>query len=140
MEPDPFAKLKERERALRAARDEILARVEAWLGLRNFKRAGAGHFTRPEHGLLCHIGFQKHRNGRAVRVMCYVTRDVDTQPSAIGPTSDAYERPGSPNGKKYNFAWSTRANDIARCVDEYCKYLDDVVLGWFSEFTKNKQS
>ena len=53
--------------------------------------------------------------------------------SIPGPWSDAYERPGSPNGKKYDFGWSTRETDITKCADEYCRYIEDVVLTWFSD-------
>lgn len=131
METDPLAKINERDKAMRAARDEILNRVAAWLRSKKFDRAGAGHFTRSQGCLLCHIGFQKHSNGQSIRVMCHVTRGTDT--SVSGPWSDAYERPTSPNGKKYNFGWSTCGTDIAKCVGEYCRYIDDVVLNWFSD-------
>lgn len=133
METDRIAKLKERDKAMRAARDEILTRVGAWLRSKDFDRAGAGHFTRSQNGLLCHIGFQKHTSGRSVRVMCHVTSGTDAKTLVSGPWSDAYERPGSPNGKKYNFRWGTRETDIARCVDEYCRYINDVVLAWFHD-------
>lgn len=140
METDPLTGMKERDKAMRAARDEVLARVGAWLRSKGFDRAGAGHFTRSQDGLRWHIGFQKHTSGRSVRVMCHVTRGTDRNNSASGPWSDAYLRPGSPNGKKYNFGWSTRETDIAGCVDEYCRYIDDVVLAWFRDQAANAKA
>ena len=121
---------------MRMARDEVLRRVASWLIESNFARVGSGDFTRAAGDLLCHIGFQKLRSGRNVRIMCHVT---DTSGSAInGPWSDTYERPDSPNGRKYWFAWSTREPDIARCAEEYCRYIKEVVFEWFDEQAAGK--
>lgn len=113
MANDAIAKINERDTAMHAARDDILRQVGEWLRSKEFVRASAGHFTRAYGALVCHIGFQKHTSGRAVRVMCHVTHDDDTDNSISGPWSDAYECPNSPNGKKYNFGWSTRERDIS---------------------------
>src|SRR5262245_66182530 len=121
---------------MRMARDEILRRVASWLIEADFTRASAGHFTGAAGDLLCHIGFQKLRSGRNVRVMCHVTDTAGN--STNGPWSDAYERPNSPNGRKYWFAWSTREADIVRCADEYCRYIKKVVLVWFQKQTAAK--
>src|SRR5687767_3058411 len=126
-----LAKLQERNQAMRTARDEMLRRVASWLIESNFTRVSSGHFTRAAGDWLCHVGFQKLRTGRDVRVMCHVT---DTAGNSFnGPWSDAYQRPNSPNGQKYWFAWSTREPDIARCAEEYCRYIRDVVFEWFQE-------
>lgn len=92
METDPIAKLKQRDTAMRAARDEILTRVGAWLRSKDFDPASTGHFTRSRNGRVWHIGFQKHTSGRSVRVMCHVTSGTDAKTLASGPWSDAYER------------------------------------------------
>jgi hypothetical protein len=125
--------MKERDKAMRAARDNILRRVGDWLCTTGFVRAGAGHFTQRSGDLVCHIGFQKLRSGRNVRVMCHITKGEDRTTSMRGPRSDAYERPNSPNNIKYHFGWSTRESDIEQCAGEYCRYINDVVLAWFKE-------
>ncbi|MEQ8788611.1 MAG: hypothetical protein RIC55_20035 [Pirellulaceae bacterium] len=125
---------------MRAARDEILRRVGAWLGSKDFVRVGAGHFTRTRGDFVCHVGFQKLTSGRAVRVMCHITRGDDAANPISGPRSDAYERPNSPNNRKYHFGWSTRETDIARCVEAYCGYLDEVVLAWFNQQTTRTEA
>ena len=133
MENVRLTKMDERDKAMRSARDVILRRVGAWLISRCFDRAGVGHFTRTQGSILCHIGFQKLSSGRGVRVTCNITSGTSADSSMPGPWSDAYERPGSPNGKKYDFGWSTRETDITKCADEYCRYIEDVVLTWFSD-------
>jgi hypothetical protein len=133
MANDALAKMNERDKAMRAARDDIVRRVGEWLRSKQFVRTGAGHFTRTHGAIVCHVGFQKHTSGRTVRVMCHVTHGDNTDNSISGPWSDAYERPNSPNGQKYNFGWSTRETDIQKCAEEYCRYIDDVVFAWFDD-------
>lgn len=62
--------------------------------------------------------------------MCHAS-DKDGSDSVRGPWSDPYERPNSPNGKKYVLHWNTGEADIARSVQEYCRYIDEVVMAWF---------
>ena len=133
MSNDHLTKLQERDRAIRKARDEMLRRVALWLTERDFQSTGIGHFTRAVGERVCHIGFQKLRSGRHVRVSSYISDAAEA--SIDGPRSNDYELPNSPNGRKYWFAWSTREPDIARCVAEYCDYLKEVVLEWFTQHT-----
>lgn len=133
MSEDPLAKLRERDRAMRGARDEILRRVGDWLRFRDFSRAGAGHFTKSVGERVHHIGFQKLTSGRGVRVTCRITGAETGGDSIVGPRSDPYEGRDSPNGRRYQFAWNTREPDIARSAAEYCRYLDEVVFNWFDE-------
>ena len=135
MSDDKLAKLKERDHAMRKARDEMLRRVAMWLVKYEFAEAGAGHFIRAAGNLVCHIGFQKLSSGRNVRVMCHVSKEDNN--SVAGPWSDPYECPNSPNGRKYHFGWSTREPDVARCAAEYCKYIEDVVFEWFEKQVKH---
>ncbi|KAJ3053639.1 hypothetical protein HK102_011666, partial [Quaeritorhiza haematococci] len=130
---DRIARLKERDRAMREARDEILRRVEAWLRGRGFDRAGVGHFARPSGSHVCHVGFQKKTSGRSVRIMCHITAADSAGASIDGPWSDPDEGRDAPNGKRYQFGWSTREPDMARCAAEYCRYLEEVVFEWFDE-------
>ena len=129
---DRQAKMKERDAAMRKARDEILLRVRSWLLEQGFVTAGSGHFTRPFNGWLGHVGFQKHRSGRNVRILCHIDLNDAAGTRMIGPISDLYERPNSPNGKKYHFGWSTRDSDIEGCANEYCRYISDVVVVWLA--------
>ncbi len=131
MSEDRLAKLQERERAMRDARDEILRRVGAWLRNRGFAQAGVGHFTRPAGVHTCHVGFQKLRSGRSVRVMCHISGADTGGDSIMGPWSDAYGGRDSPNGRRYQFGWSTRESDMARSTAEYCRYIEEVMLEWF---------
>jgi len=128
---DRLAKLQERDRAMREARDEILRRVGVWLRGRGFAQAGVGHFTRPAGVHVCRIGFQKLSSGRSVRVMCYISGADTGGDSMVGPWSDSYEGRDSPNGRRYQFGWSTLEPDMARSTAEYCKYIEEVVLEWF---------
>ncbi len=133
MSDDRLAKMEERDRSMRLARDEILRRVGTWLSGVGFQRAGAGHYTRMADDLVWHIGFQKLSSCRSVRIMCHISnRDVSSD-SVMGPWSDPYACPNSPNGKKYSFGWSTREVDIAKCAEEYCRYINDVVMQWFKQ-------
>jgi hypothetical protein len=125
--------MNERDKAMRAARDKILHRVGDWLRSQGFEPAAAGHFMQQRGETTCHIAFQKHTSGRAVRVLCHVTHGSNTDKPIAGPWSDAYERPHSPNGKKYNFGWSTREPDTQKCIAEYCLFIEEVVFAWFNE-------
>jgi len=132
MNDDRVAKMLERTRAMRSARDEVLRRVGVWLKEMGFQRAGAGHYTKDASNRIWHIGFQKMSSGYNVRVMCHVANE-DGGDSVMGPWSDAYECPNSPNGKKYMLCWNTGEADIARCAQEYCRYIDEVVIAWFKQ-------
>lgn len=125
--------MKERDAAMRAARDDIVRRVGDWLRTKGFKRVAEGHFTQESGDLVQHVGFQKLSSGRGVRVMCHITRGDDREAAISGPWSDPFETPNSPNKKKYNFGWSTQEKDIAKCAAAYCRYIDDVVIAWFRE-------
>ncbi|XZE52550.1 hypothetical protein SH139x_004251 [Planctomycetaceae bacterium SH139] len=131
----PKDRLKERDAAMRKARNAILKNVGVWLVEQGFAKAASGHFTRRYSDWIGHVGFQKHSSGRNVRVMCHAEMTDAVQSRILGPLSDAYERPNSPNGTRYNFGWSTREQDMARCKDEYCRYLRDVVLEWLGNPT-----
>jgi hypothetical protein len=116
---------------MREARDEILRRVEAWLRGRGFAQAGVGHLTRPAGVHVCHVGFQKRSSGRSVRVMCHISAPGAGGDSIVGPRSDPYKGRDSPNGKRYQFGWSTRESDVAHSAAEYCHYIEEVVLERF---------
>jgi hypothetical protein len=116
---------------MREARDEILRRVEAWLRGCGFGPVGVGHLTRPAGVHVCHVGFQKRSSGRSVRVMCHISAAGAGGDSIAGPRSDSYEGRDSPNGKRYQFGWSTREPDMARSTAEYCDYIEEVVFEWF---------
>jgi hypothetical protein len=133
MSDDALAKLRERDKSMRKARDEVLRRVGTWLTEREFARAGAGHFTRRSGDFVCHVGFQKLSSGRAVRVMCHLSGLTEGRTLASGPMSDSFAGHDSPNKMRYQFGWSTREADIARCASEYCRYVNDVVFEWFNE-------
>ncbi len=133
MSEDRLARLKERDRAMGEARDEVLRRVEAWLRGRGFAPAGPGHFARPSGSHVCHVGFQKMSSGRSVRVMCHITSAGSVDDSIDGPWSDPYVGRDAPNGKRYHFGWSTREPDMARTAAEFCRYLEEVVFAWFDE-------
>jgi hypothetical protein len=107
--------------------------VGVWLNQNGFSRAGAGHFTQQFGKCVGHVGFQKLRSGRNIRVMCHISMDKPGNETINGPWSDAYERPESPNKKRYQFGWSTREADIAHCASEYCRYINDVVITWLNE-------
>ena len=132
MTNDRFAKVKERDRAMRMARDEVLNRVGTSLLEMGFRRAAMGHYTRTIDGRIGHIGFQKHSSGRNVRVLCHVDDGTAGTDPVMGPWSDSYEYPDSLNGNRYSFGWSPREEDIARCAREYCRYINDVIIPWFS--------
>jgi hypothetical protein len=132
MGSDRLERMKERDKAMRNARDEILRRVGVWLKEAGFSQAGAGHFKRRDNETVCHIGFQKLSSGRNLRVMCHITSDKDDNVSVIGPWNDEYGGKSSPNSRRYHFGWSTHHADIDRCVDEYRRYIDEVVIPWFS--------
>ena len=137
MSEDPLVKLKERDRVMRLARDEVLRRIGLWLTERGFTRAGACHFTRCSDGVACHIRFQKLSSGRNLRVMCHIENLTDaSKQSVAGPWSDAYGGRDSPNNTLYQFGWSTREEDIARCANDYCRFIEDVVFLWFREQLK----
>ena len=136
MVEDRQAKMKERDAAMRRARDEILVRVHRWLLEQGFVTAGAGHFTRRYSGWLGHVGFQKLRSGRNVRIMCHIDLDDAAGTRMIGPISDLYERPNSPNSTRYHFGWSTGDSDIERCSTEYCRFISDVVMVWLANPTE----
>jgi len=70
--------------------------------------------------------------------MCHINNRDECGDSVIGPWSDPYTCPESPNGKKYSFGWSTREVDIARCAEEYCRYINEVVINWFKENVPRK--
>jgi hypothetical protein len=123
----------ERDKAMRKARDKILRRVGEWLKAKGFTQAGVGHYTRLAIDQVCHIGFQKLSSGRTVRVMCHITSDAGEPHSIRGPWSDHFSGKRAPNGKGYFFGWNTRETDIARCADEYCRYIDEVVVVWFKK-------
>ena len=133
MNNDPFAERQERDKAMRKARDEILRRVYKWLKGEGFSRAGAGHYTLSVDDQVCHIGFQKLRTGRSVRIMCHIQSDAEDADRLYGPWSDNFEGRRAPDGKGYRFRWSTREADIARSADEYCRYINEVVVAWFKE-------
>jgi len=133
MSEDSLAKLRERDRAMREARDAILRRVGDWLRLRGFDQVGAGHFTNSLGERVRHIGFQKLSSGRSVRVTCHISGAETGGDSIVGPWSDPYERRDSPNGNRYQFAWSTRESDMARSAAEYRRYLEEVVFEWLDE-------
>lgn len=116
---------------MREARDEILRRVGAWLRGCGFAQAGIGHFSRLAGIHVCHVGFQKLSSGRSVRVMCHISAAGAGGGSIVGPRSDSYEGRDSPNGKRYQFGWSTRESDMARSSAEYCNYIEEVVFEWF---------
>jgi hypothetical protein len=128
---DRLGKLQDRDRAMRKARDEILRRVGAWLRGHGFVQAGEGHFTRMAGDHICHIGFQKKSSGRSVRVMCHVTGADASGDSVVGPWSDAFGGRDSPNGRRYQFGWSTREPDMAHSTGEYCRFIEEVVFKWF---------
>jgi len=133
MNEDQFSKLIQRDQAMRKARDQILKRVSTWLTAHGFKRAGQGHFTKALGDRTCHIGFQKLSSGRNVRVMCHISGAESNSESVQGPWSDKFGGPDSPNGRRYNFGWSTREPDMASCTGEYCSFIKDVVFKWFEE-------
>jgi hypothetical protein len=126
---DP-ADLLARNRAMRKARDEILRRIGIWLTDSGFSRAGAGHFVRVHNQWTFHIGFQKLSSGRSVRVTCHIS-SPSLAVSINGSWSDKYEGRDSPNGMRYGLSWSTRESDISHCVDEFCRYVREVVFQWF---------
>ncbi|TWU51487.1 hypothetical protein Poly59_30790 [Rubripirellula reticaptiva] len=132
MNDDRKSKLIARDKAMRQARDKMLRLVFQYLPTVGFTKAGDGHFVSQTENQTNHIGFQKHTSGREVRVMSHVTMDGSTGTSILGPRSDAYTRPNPPNGIRYNLSWSTRDEDIARCADEYCRFINDVLIGWFA--------
>jgi len=115
---------------MRNARDKVLRRVSAWLIEIGFQSAGTGHFTRTVDDLTWHVGFQKHSSGRDVRVMCHIDNGNGGDP-IVGPWNDKYAFPDSPNGVRYLFSWSTLEVDIEKSAEEYCKYINEVVIPWF---------
>lgn len=127
------AKLIERDKAMRIARDQVLRLVSQHLVSIGFKSRGVGHFVRGSETRTDHIGFQKLTSGRAVRVMSHISLNDTTPASITGPWSDKYDTPDSPNRIRYNFAWSTKEEDISQCAAEYCRFIDDVLLPWFSD-------
>jgi hypothetical protein len=135
MVDEPKAKLIARDKAMRHARDQMLRIVSLHLTEIGFNAAEPGNFTRETENHILHIGFQKHTSGRDVRVMAHVTLKESTATSIAGPWNDAYSRPDSPNGIRYNFHWSTRDEDVKRCAAEYCRFIDDVLIDWFSTQT-----
>ncbi len=130
---DRIAKLKARDKAMRQARDKMLRHVAQHLTTIGFAKAGAGHYVRPSQDRTDHIGFQKHSSGRDIRVMAHVTLNDSTETTIAGPWSDAYTRPNSPNGIRYNFGWSTNDEDVSRCAEEFCRFIDDVLIKWFAD-------
>ena len=129
---DRIAKLKARDKAMRQSRDKVLRRIAQHLTTIGFAKAGSGHFVRESNDKTDHVGFQKHSSGRDVRVMAHIVLNDSTGTIIGGPWSDAYTRPNSPNGIRYNFGWTTNDEDIARCADEFCRFVDDVLITWFA--------
>lgn len=134
MRENPIVKMEARTKSMLSARDEVLRRVGIWLKEKGFQRAGVGHYTQVSANLVWNIGFQKMGSGYNVRVMCHVHNKDDISQPMMGPWSDLYECPNSPNGKKYVLRWNTGEADIARCAKEYCDYINEVVIEWFRKY------
>lgn len=135
MTEDRKSKLLARDKAMRQARDKMLRLVFQHLTTIGFTKAGEGHFIANANERVNHIGFQKLTSGRDVRVMAHVTMNDVAGTSISGPWSDVYRCPNSPNGIRYNLNWTTRDEDISRCAEEYCRFIDDVVIKWFANPT-----
>ena len=132
MTEDRKSKLLARDKAMRQARDKMLRLVFQHLIAIGFTKVGEGHFIAQTSERVNHIGFQKLSSGRNVRVVAHVTLNDATGTSTSGPSSDAYQFPNSPNGIRYKLHWTTRDEDISHCADEYCRFIDDVVIKWFA--------
>ncbi len=132
MVDEPKAKLIARDKAMRHARDQMLRIVSQHLIEIGFTAARSDHFTRETQNQIHHIGFQKHTSGRDVRVMAHITLKEFPGTSITGPWNDLYSRPDSPNGIRYNFHWTTREVDVKHCAAEYCRFIDDVLIEWFT--------
>ena len=58
MSNDRPERIKDRDKAMRTARAEILRRVGVWLKEAGFSQAGVGHFKRLDHGVVCLLAFK----------------------------------------------------------------------------------
>ncbi|MFN7738604.1 MAG: hypothetical protein ACK5O8_20995 [Pirellula sp.] len=132
MTDDRKSKLLARDKGMRQARDKVLRLVFHRLIASGFTKVSDGHFVSQSEGRANHIGFQKHTSGRDVRVMAHVTINGTDGISISGPWSDAYTLPDSPNGIRYHLKWTTKDEDIARCADEYLRFINDVLISWFA--------
>lgn len=124
---------KERRQRRAKYRQQVQSMVGVWLINKGFSEFGAGHYTHAEEHVTRHIGFQK-TSGGLLRVLCHVSsQGPTTEGRIVGPVSDLYGGPDSPNGKKYSFGHFASDESVSKSVNAYCDYLADVVLPWLVE-------
>jgi len=49
----------------------------------------------------------------------------------LGPSSNAYEAPNSPNNTRYNFRFHVDADTHDRCAKNILQWLNEVAFPWF---------
>jgi hypothetical protein len=49
----------------------------------------------------------------------------------LGPHTDFYEAPNTPNGVHYNFRFHLAAETYDRCADNLVRWIHDVAIPWF---------
>lgn len=123
---------------MRQARDQMLRMVAQHLTKIGFMVVGSDDFKREIDGQVLHVCIQNHTSGRNIRVISHATRKDSPETSIVGPWSDAYTRPDSPNGIRYNFHWTARDEDVARCAGEYCRFIADVLIDWFLNLNRSQ--
>ena len=49
----------------------------------------------------------------------------------LGPLTDPYEAPNTPNGTRYNFRFHLTAETYDRCADNLIRWIHEVAMPWF---------
>jgi hypothetical protein len=49
----------------------------------------------------------------------------------LGPQTEPYEAPNTPNGIRYHFSFHLAAETHDRCADNLVRWIQDVAIPWF---------
>ena len=116
--------------AERKGRGAILQLTKRRLVEIGYSATSPSRFTRTDNNSTYVIELQKKRSGPQFRVWCKRGMPNDEK-LKLGPHSDPFETPNSPNGRKYNLGYHLSPDTYKRCSDEICAFVEEVAEPWF---------
>ena len=118
-------------------RNKVLRRVAKHLRPHCFDRTKTTFFTEPHEHVIQFIHIHKFTFSPSFRVHVGIRVLNDLFPAAAlnGPDSDAYTRPNSPNGKKYNLRFHKTDESVESCAENIVEWWVEVGVPWFEQFS-----
>ena len=111
------------------AKRHVMKIVEPFLINNGFTKSSTTEYLIPLRDMEGRLLFQVPTFAPFYRLSLSI--EHPSQSPILGPNSDSYAAPNSPNGIRYNFRFHLSPDTYERCASNITQWITDVAIPWF---------